>query len=339
MKADVELRKVQLTGGSTYIISLPKDWAGSLGLKPGDYLQIVRQPDMSILLVPRGKRAEKPSEAFIDASLARSPEEVVREFIACYLTGHDVIRLKLGGRVDEYKSFLKRVMRNKLIGLETVEESTDYIVIRCLLGYVDFPIKDAVNRMHVMTISMCRDAIKALRSQDKSLANDVVQRDDEVDRLYLFVVRGLKMAVEDRLLMREMGLINPRECLGYRLIVKSIERIADHAARIAKLSTAISPSSAGNLVERISSIADTAFKIYEDSVSSLFKMDLKQANRTLDEVYKLYEMESEAIKRILGSSLDIRTITGLRLILESVRRIAEYGADIAEIVINLAIKP
>ena len=33
---------------------------------------------------------------------------------------------------------------------------------------------------------------------------------------------------------KELELANPREILGYRLITKSIERIADHAVSIAK---------------------------------------------------------------------------------------------------------
>ncbi len=42
-------------------------------------------------------------------------------------------------------------------------------------------------------------------------------------------------AVSNRVIIEEIGLSNTRDCLGYRLIVKSIERSADHAARIAKV--------------------------------------------------------------------------------------------------------
>ncbi|MBS7621867.1 AbrB/MazE/SpoVT family DNA-binding domain-containing protein, partial [Candidatus Bathyarchaeota archaeon] len=335
----MELRKIQVTGGSTYIVSLPKDWANSLGLKPGDYVQIVRQPDMSLLLVPGGRRVNKPAEALIDASSASSLGEMIREFISYYLAGYDVIKVKFGQRVDEYKAHLKALMRSKLIGLETVEESTDYMVVRCLLGFVEFPVKDAIARMHSMVISMCRDALKALKLRDSSLAKDVAQRDDEVDRLYFFVVRGLKMAVENRVLAKDMGLVNPRECLGYRLIVKSMERVADHAARIAKLSTSVDLANAVNLISKMLGVADLSIEIYESSVDSLFKMNSKQANATIDEVERFHELESRAVNEVLSSRLDARTLTAMRLILESVRRIAEYGADIAEIVINLATLP
>ena len=333
------MRKVQLTGGSTYIISLPKEWASDVGIKPGDYIQVIPQPDQTLLLVP-GEKVEERSEALIDAVSAKFPEEVVREFIACYLTGYNVIRLKFGKKVDEYKACLKDIMRSKLIGLETIEESTNQMVVRCFLGYMDFPIKDALKRIHSMTLSMCIDAIRSLKNHDRSLAKDVIQRDDEIDRLYLFVVRGLKLAVENRIVMKEMGLMNPRECLGYRLIVKSIERIADHAARIADIILSLNLSKINsNLLKDISSIAERSYAIYQEAINSLYKLDIKQANDSIMKVKELTGMEEDLAERIFKLKLDVETITGLRLILESIKRVAEYAADIAEIVINLAIKP
>ncbi|OYT27217.1 MAG: hypothetical protein B6U95_06435 [Thermofilum sp. ex4484_82] len=89
--------------------------------------------------------------------------------------------------------------------------------------------------MGVITSLMIKDVLKALKEFNKSLAQEINRRDDNVDRLYLFIVRQLKFAVRNIAIVSKMGLRNPRDCLGYRLIVKSVERVADHAARIAKL--------------------------------------------------------------------------------------------------------
>jgi len=48
--------------------------------------------------------------------------------------------------------------------------------------------------------------------------------------------------------------------------------------------------------------------------------------------------EEEIIEQLLGLKIEARTIVGIRLVLESIRRIAEYGTDIAEIAINLHVK-
>jgi len=331
------LRRIQLTGGSTYIVSLPKSWAEAANLKPGDYVQLIPQPDSTLLLIPRQKPGEQ-LEARITATPEDRPEELARELIACYLAGYDVIRVGFMGDVDEFKPYLKNLMRAKLIGLESIEESANHMLIRCLVGHVDFPIKEVLNRMHLMTLSMCRDALKALKEGDESLANDVVQRDDEVDRFYLFCVRQLKAAVENALLMRELGLKSPRECLGYRLIIKSIERIADHATSIASQIPLVKARRNSPIMEGVIELGGAALSIYEKAMESVFKMNLKQANRLILEVESLESLENGLVKRISESKLNMEAAVGLRLIVESLKRIAEYGADIAEIVINLAIK-
>jgi len=73
-------------------------------------------------------------------------------------------------------------------------------------------------------------------------------------------------------------------------------------------------------------------------MDSVFKMDVKQANKVISEVENLAKLENGLVKKIFESKLNTETAIGLRLILESIKRIAEYSADIAEIVINLGIK-
>ena len=61
-----------------------------MGLKPGDYVQLIPQPDDSLLLVA-GRKTNEPLEARIEASPDDRPEEMARELIACYLAGYDMI--------------------------------------------------------------------------------------------------------------------------------------------------------------------------------------------------------------------------------------------------------
>ena len=43
MVENVETRKIQFTGKSSYIVSLPKQWITDLGLKQGDQVVVSRQ--------------------------------------------------------------------------------------------------------------------------------------------------------------------------------------------------------------------------------------------------------------------------------------------------------
>ena len=65
------------------------------------------------------------------------------------------------------------------------------------------------------------------------MANGVVKSDDEVDRFSLYILRNLVMATKNERILQEIGLKHPSDCLSYRSTVKSIERVADHATRIA----------------------------------------------------------------------------------------------------------
>ena len=61
-----EIRKIQITGGSTYIISLPKSWAKEAGLSAGSRVALSCQPDMSLLITPSEELKDDQGEDATD---------------------------------------------------------------------------------------------------------------------------------------------------------------------------------------------------------------------------------------------------------------------------------
>jgi phosphate uptake regulator len=58
-----ETRKVQFTGKSTFIISLPKKWVDKVKLEQGERVQVVEQNDLSLLILPKEiKKEVKPNK-------------------------------------------------------------------------------------------------------------------------------------------------------------------------------------------------------------------------------------------------------------------------------------
>jgi phosphate uptake regulator len=49
----MEIRRVQLTGGSSYIITLPKEWINSVHIKKNDPLGMHIQSDGTLLITPK----------------------------------------------------------------------------------------------------------------------------------------------------------------------------------------------------------------------------------------------------------------------------------------------
>ena len=56
MSSGEETRKIQFTGKSTYIISLPKQWVTDLGLKQGEQVSVDRKGISSLYVTPYNTR-------------------------------------------------------------------------------------------------------------------------------------------------------------------------------------------------------------------------------------------------------------------------------------------
>lgn len=336
-----ELRKVQITGGSTFIVSLPKQWVEQIGLKKGSIVSITKRDPLSLCLQPKGaETAERPKRATISISEGDTAESVVRRVVSSYLLGYNIIQIKsTEGRLQSSIRFsVKDFTRKKLVGTEILSDLPMELTLQVLLSYSELSVKDALRRMSLIASSMHRDAIAALRADDSRLAREIIAMDDEVDRFNLYIIRLLKVASGDNYVLRESGLNSPRECLGYRLITKSVERMADHAVNIAQNRLALTLSQLSEeLTEELTKISTTAIDIFEKAVDSLFDEDYRSADKALESVADIRAMESEAIHKIIKHAAP-EDVPALRLIVESIRRTAEYGADIAEIVLNMTVK-
>ncbi|MDD2778168.1 MAG: phosphate uptake regulator PhoU [Methanocellales archaeon] len=332
-----EKRKVQMTGGSTLTISLPISWAREVGISQGDEVNLCWQEDKSILLTAKPKKKQGMSRAVIKLFPGEKPEDILRLLIAHYLVGYDIIDLisqKWFNTQD--RKWIKDTVRQRLIGLEVVEESGEELILQSLLNYEDLNLEKAIQRMSRIIKSIQKDSIRALQG-DIALARDVIQRDDEVDRFYLLIVRQLKAALRDPELAKKIGIRGPRDCMGYRLIIKSMERIADHAEKIARDAIQIGYLNP-EIYTEISGVSELAQNVFDISLESLSKRDLKTANRAIAESKETANLATMISNRIFKTSLSITEQICLSSVLESLRRMAEYGEGIAEIVINMVVK-
>ena len=332
-----DFRKVQVTGGNSFVVSLPKTWVNDVGLRARDPVAVLIQPDSSLLIVPRRDiRATAKSEAVLEASQGLDKDFLLRHFISYYLAGYDTIRITLGRADGALRGFIREGIRRKLVGVEIIEESSGGILTQCLSGYVDLPLKKALERMAIIAGGMLTDSVSVLTGGGKSMADEVIERDDEVDRFYHFLLRQLNIAVRDRSVIQEIGLTSTRDCLGYRLVVKSAERVADHAAGIA--------SQAENLqnlpeatVKKISEMTALSRKVFDGSISALLRLDGKTAEDAIAKTKDVIQMEGRLNSEVLAPRMSGAQVASAKLMLEGIRRAAEYGSDIAEVAIDLTV--
>jgi phosphate uptake regulator len=336
-----ESRKVQLTGGSTYIVSLPKDWVRQVGIERGDSVDIVQRGDLTICIQPKGARYEEaPKKAVLSVSDDVSADSVLRRVVSAYLSGHNIIQIaNPESRIDAtQRRAIKDYTRRKLVGTEILSDLPRELTLQVLLSYTELSVKDALRRMSIIAASMHRDALNTLTTDDPQLAKEIVSMDDEVDRFSLYIMRLLNVAVADRQILQETGLRSPTECLGYRLVTKFVERMADHAVNIAQNSLTLNLSKPKEeIISELTRMSESAFEVFEDAVEALFAEDYKMADRVLDKAEETRAMEAGAVQKIIKNS-DPQDVPALRLIIESILRTAEYGSDIAESVLNMTVR-
>lgn len=84
-----------------------------------------------------------------------------------------------------------------------------------------------VEQIISVALSMVNDSYKALASGNAKLAEEVIKRDDIVDKLYLELLNEIPV-------LKEKYALNDSYVIYTTLLVKYVERIADHASNIAE---------------------------------------------------------------------------------------------------------
>jgi len=211
---DGEVRKIQFTGRSTYILSLPKKWMQEMHLKPGDPVNVIREANNSLSIIPYAERSSNLSNEATAVVLEKEGvTSVQRKVISIYLLGYNIIHLKSKtGRINPaQRDAVREVIRRNLVGTEIIADSSDAITIQVLLTLPELSVNTAVRRMFLIASSMHKDAMLALGESNHELAKTVIKSDDEVDRFSLYILRNLVIATQNERVLREIGLKRPAD--------------------------------------------------------------------------------------------------------------------------------
>lgn len=331
----MEIRKVQITGGSSYIVSLPKDWVLSSNIKKNDPLGLIVQQDGTLLVTPRidAVAAQRTKEFLVNATTDQS--FLYRCLVGAYIAGYTMIVLKAQGRLPPSIRIQVREFTQMAIGQEVVDESETSITIKDLLNPVEMPFEKTIRRMAVIAKGMCQDGIEALRSGNRKLAEDVVLRDNDVDRLQWLIARQCHLVLGDPAASRRMN-VTPTTAMSYFLASRIIERIGDHGTRIAKSTIVLLGEEVDDGIKTmIEEASATAQTIFDRAISSLFEEDLEGANAAIQQVADLEKKARTINKAALNYAP--AAATAIVSISDSIRRIGEYSTDICENSINLLI--
>ena len=318
----MDTRKVQVTGKSTYIVTLPKKWAVDSGLVAGSLVRISYQDDGSIAITPPAHDPAPPAKRLeLDG---KSMDAIMRDIIGAYVMGHQSIEFRADHISKETRKKIKTISQN-LIGIEVVKETDTVIEINDLLDAGEFTIEKGIKRMSSLVFMMLDGLINYLKIKDDEILREIISRDDEVDRMYLLVSKLFitRLNLGRILKIDELSLI---ESFYYRLAAGNLERIGDHAVKIAD---AFSHTDVPDAALGIRESAKVSQNLVSSSIESLMKSDASLANDVLS--------KNDTAKELLSKSMTTAAATSSpEIVFDSLSRTGDYAANIAELAIDLS---
>ncbi|USZ69282.1 phosphate uptake regulator PhoU [Halorussus salilacus] len=336
--AEMQTRKLQKVGGSTYTVSIPKRWAENHGLEAGCDVHLYTHADGS--LVVRGSRTDggdlDATRVEIDGPGVNAVERVLK---ATYAVGFDEVTLAATRAFTDDQRRTARALARTLIGTEIAEEDDARIVVRNLLDPADVSVRQSVSQLTFVALSMHRTATDAALGEGTG-ADSVAGRDDEADRLFEMLARHFSRSLTDFAEVDHLGVDRP-ELFDHYLTARQLERVADHAVRIARIAAA-SDGEVGagidrELVDRARESGAAARRVVEDAVEVVTgDARTETAHGVLDRrdevVAELEAIERDAFERGTADAYHLTRV------LDGLVRTAEYGGNVAEVAVESALR-
>ncbi|MFT4946882.1 MAG: phosphate uptake regulator [Natronomonas sp.] len=312
-------RKVQLTGGSTYTVSLPKKWAQTYNIEPGETVTLYTRGEQLVLFRAPDQKGNVRDRIEIDTS-QHDTATIRRQIEAAYTSGTDEIHLT--GLADTTDRRAATEAMREFIGLEVMGEGEHSLTARTMLDAADLSAHRTLQQIQRTTLEMHEDAIRAVLDNDAGLGERIATQDETVDRLFALISREFQRSLVDPNIPLQRDHLSAFE---YYMAARQLERIADHAEKIAITAGALEEPPATEVAESLEAYGTSAREIVREGIDGLFDDSISLSAVIGDAEELLTELSSfdEALHQ---SAEDYR----LSVVLDSIVRTVQYGVNVAE---------
>jgi phosphate uptake regulator len=165
----------------------------------------------------------------------------------------------------------------------------------------------------------------------------VMERDDDVDRLWYVVSRIYRGALRSPEVAQEIGM-SRETAFDYHSSARQLERVADHAAKISRVTQELDADVPDDVVEALSALLADATAIIDSAMEALFTDDADEATRLANQAradVRDIDERTRAVDDLLHD-LEARQAQHLGLVVDSLSRSADYGGNIAETALQKA---
>ncbi|MEM2005254.1 MAG: AbrB/MazE/SpoVT family DNA-binding domain-containing protein [Zestosphaera sp.] len=247
------VKKVSVVGKGSLSVIIPKKWAESIGIKPGDDVNLVFDGSR-ITMLPRTQRESDESMNILVE--VESQDLALRKLVSAYLEG--VTKVKVKSSYVDVIELAEKLKSNVTMFILKADPSSD--VHEFVFNDVKAEL-DSIAKLMESTIYEVLEALEEGALERASLAYK------EVMRMYLYFLRNLKLHLAEES-------IEPYEAIDLVLAVEYVKELLDVLMSM-NPQEARSDKCVGNLLE-----------LTEASTRALFSQDIDSAVNTAGNVLK-----------------------------------------------------
>ena len=328
-----DVRRLQLTGGATFTLSLPKPWVNANNLSARDSIRVDWRPSGELMLSPLDDVGEGNNEIIIH--IDSLPEGALYDHLmGAYISGvQEILVTSDSPLVRHTRSVVRRFLRSTR-GFEIGDQDDSSARLISLLNAGELPLHSSLNRMYLLLSSLVRDILEVLRGGDEGMISDHEEREREVDGLQYLIERQVGSMLSSSQIVKSLGL-SRKQGVEHANLARSLERMMDHANQMAKLTLDT------DSIPKLSSqeMPLSILPIWLDSIKSLMinlrERDAHQIESARNSL-KAAQLELEKHEEGLWSGK--RKAAPLLFedrLSESTRRLCAYARDFGEILLNM----
>jgi phosphate uptake regulator len=320
------------------MITLPKDWANSVGLNKNDTVGVQAHPDGSLSLYPKGSApAPKRCTKVIDVSKTKDRGFLNRQLIGAYVAGHTSILVTSDQSMPTSVSAAIANFVQTAIGLEIIEADDTHMLISDLLEHKAIDPKKTIERMRLLVRGMIRDVFDAAYTGNLDGITDMKSRDTEIDRIYWLTSRQCNIVQKDLAASNRMSLplFEMTACLA---LTRILEVIGDHVIIVASYLNRLNEGegTCSRIDKETYDFGMKAVDIMANAVKSWVDRDMVLADKTVKDADEMIAIACKASKSVAVT--ECISVSAKDLMLFSARRMCEYSKLISETTFDVAME-
>lgn len=219
-------RKLQIIGGKTYAVTLPKNWVKEANITPKDVIFIEEKDSETLILKTSSSKEKEIDQVFLNTDNYKD-NLAQAVFVSYYLGIETIIIYSKKGFDTKTKNMLKKAI-SQMSGTEIIYEDKNKIKIKTLLDHTKITINQIFFRISLI-ISELTDNL--INSDFDTIENN----ENEIDRLYNLANKIILHSTKNYGIKRDESIKTPSLALPYFLIAKKLENIGDELYSIANI--------------------------------------------------------------------------------------------------------